>query len=212
MAGSTVAIVTADTTQHWDGVYSSKAADEVSWFQTHPKTSLRLVTDVTDPAAAVIDVGAGASHLADELLHRGFTDITVLDVSAEALEVVRVRLADRTPTVTPLVTDLLTWHPTRQYDTWHDRAVFHFLTTPDQQQQYLQTALHAIPLGGHLVLGTFAADGPTHCSGLPTARYDATALTALFSPGFTTVHTEREQHQTPGGQSQAFTWVVLRRT
>jgi hypothetical protein len=107
---------------------------------------------------------------------------------------------------------VLTWQPGRTYDAWHDRAVFHFLVQPEQREQYVATASRAVPSGGILVLGTFASDGPTQCSGLPTSRYDADALAAVFAPGFTLEHSEREEHVTPGGAVQAFTWVVLRRS
>ena len=107
--------------------------------------------------------------------------------------------------------DVLSWKPERTYDAWHDRAVFHFLARPDQREQYAATASRAVIPGGVLVLGTFAVDGPTQCSGLPTSRYDDAALAEVFAPGFTVEHSEREEHVTPGGAVQPFTWVVLRR-
>jgi 2-polyprenyl-3-methyl-5-hydroxy-6-metoxy-1,4-benzoquinol methylase len=201
----------SEVSRHWEDVYTVNAVDQVSWFQLSPTTSVRLVTAFTHPGTGVIDVGAGASRLADELLGRGLLDVTVLDVSAQAVEAIRARLKDRTPSVTTIVADVLTWHPTRQYHLWHDRAVFHFLTAAQDRYQYVQTAQSSIRSGGHLVLGTFAADGPTRCSGLPTARYDVTALASLFDADFTLVHAEREEHRTPAGATQAFSWVVLRR-
>lgn len=203
--------MSVDVAAHWDGVYSSKRPHGVSWYQGRPATSMRLLVEGALPAAAVVDVGAGASTLADGLLDRGFTDVTVLDVSAEALECTRARLAGRHPTITAVVADLLLWQPERHYDAWHDRAVFHFLVQTGDQQRYVSTAMRAVRPGGCLVLGTFAADGPTHCSGLPTARYDADALGAQFSAGFELAHAERQVHQTPGGAAQPFTWVVLNR-
>lgn len=198
--------------EHWDTVYGTKASDELSWTQGQPVTSLRLLTSALSALGAVIDVGAGASRLADALLDVGCSDVTVLDVSAEALALVRDRLRERQGSVSFVVADVLSWQPERRYDAWHDRAVFHFLVRPDQQEQYVATAARAVRPGGALVLGTFAADGPTQCSGLSTARYDADSLAAAFGPAFTLEHSEREEHVTPGGAGQPFTWVVLRRT
>jgi len=195
---------------HWDTVYGTKATDEVSWYQRRPATSERLLASVSSPADAVIDVGAGASTLADSLLDAGWSDVTVLDVSPRALALVRDRLGPL-DSASFIVADVLAWQPDRTYDAWHDRAVFHFLVQPEQRQQYAATASRAIRPGGALVLATFAEDGPTRCSGLPTSRYDADALAAVFAPDFTLEHSEREEHVTPGGAIQPFTWAVLRR-
>lgn len=199
----------SSTASHWDQVYAATTLDQVSWHQQQAATSLRLITAGTDPTATVIDVGAGASPLADNLLDARYRDVTVLDVSAHALAAVRSRLAHRSG-VTYVATDLLTWRPDRTFDVWHDRAVFHFLTEPADRTRYVSTATRAVTPGGVLVLGTFAADGPTTCSGLPTARYDAPGLAALFTDTFTVEHAEREEHHTPGGAVQPFTWLVLR--
>jgi len=214
--------------EHWDTIYGTKATDEVSWFQRQPTTSQRLLTSVSSPSGAVIDVGAGASTLVDTLLDAGWSDVTVLDVSAKALALVRDRISDRVndrvgdqrhdlPRERPgsasfVVANVLSWQPERTYDAWHDRAVFHFLVRPEQRDQYVATASRAVRSGGVVVLGTFAADGPAQCSGLPTARYDADGLAAVFAPGFSLERSEREEHVTPGGAVQPFTWVVLRHT
>jgi SAM-dependent methyltransferase len=223
-----------NATEHWDSVYGTKATDEVSWYQRHLTTSLRLLTSVSSPRGAVIDVGAGASTLADSLLDSGWSDVTALDVSSTALAVVRDRLHDHhrdhhddhlgahddhggdrparpEEAVSFVVADILSWQPGRTYDAWHDRAVFHFLVRPDQREHYVATASRAVRPGGVLILGTFAADGPTRCSGLPTSRYDANALATAFAPDFRLEHSEREEHVTPGGAVQPFTWAVLRR-
>ena len=194
---------------HWDAVYGTRPTDSVSWYQPWPATSLRLL-DMTSPLRGpVVDVGAGPSFLADALVERGWSDVTVLDVSAEAVEVVRQRLGDRASYIR---TDLLEWEPQRRYAVWHDRAVLHFLTTPSAQQQYVAVAEAAISAGGAAVIGAFAEDGPTACSGLPTARYGPDALAALFAPSFVLEHSEREDHVTPDGVVQPFTWAVLRRS
>ena len=194
---------------HWDAVYGTRPTDSVSWYQPWPATPLRLLDMASPLHGPVVDVGAGTSFLADALVERGWSDVTVLDVSAEAVEVVRQRLGDRASYIR---TDLLEWEPQRRYAVWHDRAVLHFLTTPSAQQQYVAVAEAAISAGGAAVIGAFAEDGPTACSGLPTARYGPDALAALFAPSFVLEHSEREDHVTPDGVVQPFTWAVLRRS
>lgn len=197
--------------EHWDGVYATRATDGVSWFQARPATSLRLLEAFGDTAGSVIDVGAGTSTLVDELLALGWGDVTVLDVSNEALELVRTRLASRGLAASAVVCDLLQWIPERTYDVWHDRAVLHFLTQPQDRTRYVETAAQAVRPGGHLVIGAFAEDVPTRCSGLATMRYSVQELASVFSAGFDLVHSERGEHRTPDGTAQSFTWAVLRR-
>jgi SAM-dependent methyltransferase len=200
---------------HWDEIYSGRRNDELSWYQGAPDVSLRLLTTFAARDGSVIDVGAGSSPLAAALLDAGWRDVTVLDISDAALAVSRDRLgkhgthADR---ISFVVADVLTWNPPRRFDAWHDRAVFHFLVDPVDRVQYARLAARAVASGGILVIGTFAADGPTECSGLPTARYGPEQLAQAFAPDFVLEHTEREQHTTPGGAIQPFTWVVLRST
>lgn len=197
---------------HWDAVYGGKPASDLSWYQERAATSLRLV-ELADPAhGSVVDVGAGASYLVDGLLDAGWRDVTLLDVSHEALDLVRSRLAARAADVSFVVADLLQWPPDRAYDVWHDRAVLHFLISPADREQYVRLASRAVAPGGALVVGSFAEDGPEQCSGLPTARYDAPALAAVLGPAFALEHHEREEHLTPWGAVQPFTWGVLRRT
>ena len=196
---------------HWDQVYADKQANELSWFQESPETSLRLLSAFGDPACAVIDVGAGESTLADRLLDLGWVDVNVLDVSQEALALVKKRLADRAG-ISYVCADLLHWKPPRQFDAWHDRAVLHFLTNASDRNRYIDLCASAVRPGGTATIGTFAVDGPTECSGLPTCRYDSQTLSDLFAPHFTLEHHEREEHPTPGGGVQHFAWSVLRRT
>lgn len=193
------------TAGHWDGVYRDKAPDEVSWFQREPEVSLRLLAG--PPVGSLVDVGAGASILADRLVDRGW-EVTLLDVSAEALSVVRRRLGD---SASYLVADVLSWQPDRRYDVWHDRAVFHFLTEGADRARYAANAWAAVAPGGALVLGAFAPDGPETCSGLPTTRWSADGLATALGDGWALEHDEREEHTTPWGVVQPFTWVVLRR-
>lgn len=206
--------VTASTqSQHWDEVYSTKAHDQVSWFQQEPSVSLELIESLhLEPAQPIVDVGGGTSTLVDRLLECGHTGLTVLDISAHALHLARLRLAERSHRVQWLVADLLRWTPPRRFALWHDRAVFHFLTEPDDRARYREMAADGVTPGGHLILATFAADGPEQCSGLPVVRFDAMDLADVFSKDFTPVGHRREHHRTPAGIDQPFTWLVLQRT
>lgn len=197
-----------DRVKHWDTVFATRAADEVSWFEASHDLSVALLAQ---QPGAVVDVGAGAGTLADELLASGRTDVTLLDISHEALAVTRDRLGPQEQRVHYVVSDLLTWSPERQYDAWHDRAVFHFLTDPTDQTSYVDLAARAVSIGGLLVLATFGPDGPTACSGLPTARHSADDLAALFAPAFSVVGSDLRVHHTPDGAQQQFTWAWLRR-
>jgi trans-aconitate methyltransferase len=203
--------VGTDRAHHWDDVYGTKAADQVSWYQARPTTSLRLLTEAVPRPASVIDIGAGASTLADELLAAGITDVTVLDVSAAALDAVRRRLAGPGPGLSFVLADVARWRPSRTWDAWHDRAVFHFLTDPADRAAYAGAAAEAVAPGGIAVVAAFAPDGPDSCSGLPVVRWDAEGLAAELGPAFALEHAEREVHRTPWGSDQPFTWTVLRR-
>lgn len=205
--------MTSTAEQHWDEVYETKGPREVSWYQREPKMSLVLIEEL-DLAldAAIVDVGAGTSSLAARLLARGLGDITVLDLSARALELARAEQGADTARVTWLQQDLLSWSPRRQYDLWHDRAVFHFLVDPAERARYTEILRSATRPGGKVIVGTFAADGPTTCSSLPVARYDAEQLASAFGESFTLLATRREEHRTPTSSVQPFTWITLERT
>ncbi|MFN2534967.1 MAG: trans-aconitate 2-methyltransferase, partial [Pseudonocardiaceae bacterium] len=192
--------------------YAGRGPGQLSWFQPEPTVSLELIGLLDlDRGEPVIDVGAGASTLVDELLERGYRDLTALDVSSEALQAARRRLGSQARTVRWVAADLLTWRPGRRYRFWHDRAVFHFLTDPCHQARYRAVLAEALAGDGSVVIGTFAADGPTHCSGLPAARYDPAHLAAAFGSDFTVVADRHEDHHTPAGTRQPFTWLILRR-
>ncbi len=197
--------------RHWDEVYCSFGETGVSWFQPQPRVSLELLDELgVGPAASVVDVGGGTSTLVDELLRRGFSRVCVLDVSAAALDLARARLGGRADRVEWARCDVLAWRPARVYDVWHDRAMFHFLVEEADRRRYVQVLRGAIAPGGHVVLGVFAADGPDHCSSLPVARYDPAGLAAVIGEGFEAVLERREEHRTPAGALQPFTWLVMR--
>ncbi len=200
-----------DRQRHWEDVYGRRAPQEVSWYQAEPSLSADLVTRAAagDLAAAVIDVGGGASTLASRLAEAGHTDVSVLDVSATALEASRAQ--DATGTVRHLHRDLLTWKPERRYRVWHDRAVFHFLTDPADRDAYRHVLDAALEAGGTVILMVFAPDGPTHCSGLETARYDADGLAAQLGDGYTVTGHGRDDHRTPSEAVQHFTWITATR-
>jgi hypothetical protein len=198
---------------HWDHIYQTRSLSDVSWYQLDTSVSVRLIeTGASGRGSPVVDIGSGGSVLVDQLLARGFTDITLVDVSQLVLEKVRTRLGDNATRVRMISHDVLTWMPERLFDVWHDRAVFHFLTKRSDRDRYIELASNAIDHGGSLVLGTFAEDGPTHCSGLAVCRYSAQALGELFAESFALVTHEREEHVTPAAAIQPFTWVLLRRS
>lgn len=198
--------MTAALAGHWDAIYSRRRLDRLSWYEPVPHLSLKLVTEAI-PTGHVVDAGAGASGLAANLITRGYT-VTLVDVSHEVLDLDRAVLGD---TASYVASDVLAWDPAEQFDGWHDRAFFHFLTAPADQQKYVEIATRAIRAGGALVMGIFAADGPDTCSNLPTQGHDAGELADLFAIGFVLERMERETHHTPSGVVQPFTWVVLRR-
>jgi len=197
--------MTDELRDHWQKVYATKAPTEVSWYQPVPERSLALIRDTgVPPDAPLLDVGAGASTLVDQLLAAGYTDLTVLDISGTALATAQARLGAAAARVRWVEADITRFTPERRYALWHDRAVFHFLVEPDRRQRYLDTLGAALALGGHLILATFGPQGPTRCSGLPVQRYAAAELDALLAPRYRLVRSEIEDHLTPAGQPQQF--------
>lgn len=201
------------TKAHWERVYATRDATEVSWFQPHAEQSLQLIRDAgSPPSARIIDVGGGASTLVDDLLDAGYRDVTVLDLSANALAVARARLGPRAAGVRWLEANVIEADlPAQGYDVWHDRAVFHFLTTPEDRRAYVGRVLHAVRPGGLVIVATFAEDGPTQCSGLDVMRYDAAGLHAQFGEPFTLLTHVTEAHQTPAGRVQQFIYCLCRK-
>lgn len=198
---------------HWEQVYSTKAPDSVSWFQPHADMSMRLIrASGLGRDAAIIDVGGGTSTLVDDLLNEGYTHVTVLDLSAAALAESRRRLGLRGACVTWLETDIThaTLEP-QSIDIWHDRAVFHFLTTEEDRATYVRQVLRALKPGGHVIMATFGSNGPTQCSGLPVMRYAPDELHAEFGEAFTMLAHEEQVHHTPFGTDQQFIYCLCRK-
>jgi SAM-dependent methyltransferase len=196
--------------EHWDAAYAARGTTGVSWFQPTATVSIRAIRRLgVSRDAAIIDVGGGASALVEALIDDGWRDVTVLDLSGVALDVLRARVGEHAP-VTTIHADLLRWEPPRRFDVWHDRAVFHFLVDEVDRSRYLDTLHRALRPGGFVVIGTFAPDGPQQCSGLPVARYGPDDLREMLGPGFAPVETEHEVHVTPAGVAQPFTWLTAR--
>ena len=198
---------------HWETVYATKPVDSVSWFQPHASQSAQLVGETgVAKSAAIIDVGGGASTLVDDLLRGGYANLTVLDLSASALEASRKRLGADAGTVRWVEADILdAGLPDDGYDVWHDRAVFHFLTQPEDRRTYVRALTRAVKAGGHVIMATFAEDGPVRCSGLPVMRYSPEGLADALGNGFTLVQTVSQAHQTPAGATQKFLFCRFRK-
>ncbi len=199
------------STSHWDEAYTGRDPSGLSWAQRDPAVSLELVDALgLGRAASVVDVGGGTSPLAGRLLDRGLADVTVLDVAEAALAAARERLGAHAGDVIWLREDVRSWRPRRSFDLWHDRALFHFLVEEDDRRCYLDSLTCALAPGGAVVIATFAPDGPATCSGLPVVRYDPAGLASVLGPAFELVRERREEHVTPGGRVQPFTWVAFR--
>jgi len=200
--------------EHWEKVYSTKAADALSWFQPHADISVGLIKDTgVSRDASIIDVGAGASTLVDDLLTSGYTNLTVLDLSVVALAAARERLGEKAAHVHWIEADVTKANlPEHQFDIWHDRAVFHFLTTPEDRAAYVQAVFRSVNPGGHVIVATFAENGPDQCSGLPVMRYRPDELHAEFGESFKLLRHEKEAHHTPSGKVQQFVYCYCRVT
>jgi SAM-dependent methyltransferase len=198
--------------EHWESVYATRGLHDVSWFEAVPVTSLRMIEDVgISPATCVLDVGGGDSRLADELLRRGLSCLTILDISAAALARARVRLGDAAAAVHWIHADVAgPWSPPT-VDVWHDRAVFHFLTDAAARRAYVAHLNAAVRPGGAAIIATFAPDGPETCSGLPVARYSPASLSAELGDAFALVEARPHTHETPWRSVQSFQYSRFRR-
>ena len=201
-----------DAKTPWENDYATKAPDAVSWYRAHLDTSLALIERAAaSRSASIIDVGGGESTLVDDLLHRGYEHITVLDVSPTAIEITKQRLGAAAEQVHWLVGDIVEIElEPHAYDLWHDRAVFHFLTAPDRRRAYVRQVARAVKPGGHVIVSTFGPEGPQKCSGLDVMRYDAESLHDEFGGRFRLLESSQELHQTPWGTSQQFLYCYCR--
>lgn len=202
-----------DSRNHWDQAYSNKPTDRLGWFKPALETSLAWIKQLElAPDAPIIDVGGGASTLVDDLLGLGYRALTVLDISQRALELARQRLGAQSAAVDWLNADITSVDlPVSRFELWHDRAVFHFLTTPEQRSGYLRALLSALRPAGHVIIGTFAPDAPPRCSGLPVQRYTRDQLAAEFGDEFKLLRHHEELHITPGGVEQMYLYCHFRR-
>ena len=197
---------------HWDKIFGEKIDKQKSWFQSYPAISIRFIEELNlDKDAPIIDVGGGDSLLVDALIEKGYTDITVLDISEVAIANAQRRLGNKAHLVTWVISDILDLQPVRNYACWHDRAVFHFVTDHQNIGHYTTLMARALKDGGALVIGTFAEDGPEKCSNLPVQRYSQKALTDLLKPSFTKIRCVNQVHQTPFNTLQSFTFCSFKR-
>ena len=197
---------------HWEAVYQQRPLDAVSWYQAYPTRSMALIrASGMSTEEAVIDVGGGASFLVDALLQDGFKDVTVLDISSTVLDRVRERLGKLTTKVSLIPADVTTFAPSRRYALWHDRAVFHFLTMPEDRARYLRVLDSALAPNGQLILAAFGPEGPERCSGLPVTRYSVLSLSTALGSDWSLQESSLEEHRTPAGASQQFIYALFRR-
>jgi len=201
-----------DAKTYWEKIYTTRAPEQVSWYRPHLETSLALIKRArTRRSTAIIDVGGGESTLVDDLLAHGYENLSVLDVSQTAIDVTKKRLGPAAETVNWLVGDITEVQlALNAYDVWHDRAVFHFLTSTEERAAYVRQVAHAVRPGGHVIISTFGPEGPTKCSGLDVERYDADSLHEQFGVRFRLLDSAKELHQTPFGTTQQFLYCYCR--
>ncbi|ACF11598.1 Methyltransferase type 12 [Chlorobaculum parvum NCIB 8327] len=199
--------------QHWDAKYHAAPFERLSWYQSVPQESLRLI-EATGIArdAPVIDAGGGASLLAETLVNLGYADITIVDCSQKALDEARNRISSSASRVAWICADIRTFRSPKKFSLWHDRAVFHFMTGEDDRRRYLASLDACLDEDGVAIIGTFATNGPERCSGLTVQRYDAALVSSVFAPRFKLVSSSDVQHLTPSGSTQEFAWFTFRRT
>jgi hypothetical protein len=199
-----------ESQEHWSRVYSAKPTESVSWFQEHPAISLEMIARSCEPPATVLDVGAGAAHLVDRLIERGYRP-GALDIVPEPLEQVQKRLGDRSSEIEWFITDVTRFDSPHPWDVWHDRAVFHFLTRPEEREMYRSVLRASTRSGSTVIVATFGMNGPDRCSGLPTVRYSPESLSEELGHDYDLVETAFETHQTPSGVAQEFVFCRFER-
>ena len=198
--------------QHWENIYNTKSEEELSWFQSYPKNSMDFVAlfDLL-LTANIIDIGGGDSHFADALLDKGYQNIWVLDISANAIERAKKRLGENASKIHWIVSDVTTFEPPVKFDLWHDRAAFHFLISADKINKYVSIAEDAIKQKGYLILGTFSQNGPQKCSGLDIQQYSEASMSARFEVAFNRVKCIFEEHKTPRDTIQEFLFCSFKK-
>jgi 2-polyprenyl-3-methyl-5-hydroxy-6-metoxy-1,4-benzoquinol methylase len=204
--------MTDDAKEHWEDVWTRKKSNQVSWYQEYPTTSLDLILS-TNPSknAKIIDVGGGDSNLVSKLLDLGFTNLTVLDISAKALERAKERLGKRAGMVKWVESDIREFTTNDRYDIWHDRALLHFLTSGEHLKNYAELTRKYLNKDGYLIISTFSTNGPMMCSGLDIRQYSEESMKKLFSDGFVHIKSFEEEHKTPFGASQIFIYALFRK-
>ena len=207
------AAVNMERKEHWESVYRRKRDQDVSWYRDHLENSLRLIKDTgVGRDASIIDIGGGSSTLVDDLIEEGYADLSVLDISSEALQRSRERLGSKAEDVEWLVADVTEVDlPPGRYDVWHDRAVFHFLTDKKEREKYIDLVMRSVKPGGHIIIASFGTNGPTRCSGLEVVRYSPEAIHNEFGKDFTVVKDLLEEHRTPSGSIQEFVYCYCRK-
>ena len=201
-----------DKRLHWEKIYLNKPLETVSWYQPNPETSLQFIRQLDlAKSSRIIDVGGGDSFFVDHLIELGYEDITVLDISNKAIERAKSRLGSNAGKVKWITTDILDFRPTRQYDFWHDRAAFHFLTEENDVNHYIETAGKAISKSGILVIGTFSKQGPQKCSGIDIKQYSEQTMTDRFKNDFERIECFSDNHKTPFETIQNFIFCSFKR-
>jgi len=194
---------------HWEKIYSEKSDSDVSWYQEVPETSLKLIDELDlKIKAPIIDVGGGNSKLAGHLCQKGYEEVGVLDISGACIKKMQEKLGDLSNQIHWIESDIISFKPERSYNLWHDRAVFHFLTNPDDRLSYKNNLFNALAENGYFILSTFSIDGPTKCSGLDICQYDLPSLKSLFGDSFELLNVFNEDHITPSGKTQNFIYTV----
>ena len=202
----------SDLKSHWENIYSSKKEDGVSWFQEHPKTSIDLIEKYSaDKSAAIIDIGSGRSKILKNLIENEYDNLTYLDISQEACSKSKISLGNKQDLVEWQVVNVLDFNTEKNFSIWHDRAVFHFLISKEDVEQYKQVALKNIVKGGYLILGTFSENGPEQCSGLNVTRYSPESLKKIFNPEFKMIEFFTIDHKTPFDTNQNFLFSIFKK-
>lgn len=201
-----------DNKTHWDDIYNRKKFSEVTWFQPEPKVSMQLISNLNlSLNANILDAGGGASTLVDKLLDQGFQDISVIDLSENALNQSKNRLGATASNISWIVGDITNYDFQVKFDLWHDRAVFHFLISKDDQENYIVNLNKCLDVGSFFIISTFAEDGPLKCSGLEIVRYSKEELVNKFAGNFELIDFQKETHVSPGGMEQKFNYWVFRK-